>query len=118
MMEMTCGHKGLLHYIGFRIKDCGVVCIVLICTKKFEISPSNEMTCDGRCTFHCMDAIVTIACQVLSGMYCVTCKCGNYMGMGGLEAKPVLVTSCCGANTSIPNAFTILGLFNIVLMGS
>ncbi len=47
-----------------------------------------------------------------------TCKCGSYMGMGGLEEKPVLVTSCCGANTSIPNAFTFLGLFNIVLKGS
>jgi hypothetical protein len=35
------------------------------------------------------------------------------MGMGALEARHVLVTSCCDGNTSIPNAFTILGMFNI-----
>jgi hypothetical protein len=67
MMEMIRGHKELLPYIGFRIKDCGVVCIVSIYAKKFEISPcymgpSNDMTCDDQSTFHRMDAIVTIVC--------------------------------------------------------
>jgi hypothetical protein len=33
--------------------------------------------------------------------------------MGGLEARLVLVTSCFDGNTSIPNAFTFLGMFNI-----
>jgi hypothetical protein len=35
------------------------------------------------------------------------------MGMGGLEASPILAMSCCDGNTSILNAFTILGMFNI-----
>jgi hypothetical protein len=35
--------------------------------KEFEIGtcymgPSNEMTCDGQCTLHPMDAIAAIAC--------------------------------------------------------
>jgi hypothetical protein len=34
-------------------------------------------------------------------------------GWGGLEARPILVTSCCNGNTFVPNAFTILGMFNI-----
>jgi hypothetical protein len=35
------------------------------------------------------------------------------MGMGGLEARPVLVMSCCDGNFYVLNAFTILGMFNI-----
>ncbi len=33
------------------------------------------------------------------------------------EERPILVTSCRSDNTSAPNAFTILGLFNIFRPG-
>jgi hypothetical protein len=59
---------------------------------------------------------------VLHGMYYdVTCKYESYGkedgggGGGGLEGRPILVRSCCGDYTSVPNTFTILGLFNIFL---
>jgi hypothetical protein len=63
------GTKDYYIALGFRIKDHGVVCIVLICMIFKKIStcymgPSHEMTCNGRCTLHPMDAIVTIACYV------------------------------------------------------
>jgi hypothetical protein len=63
----TWAQKNCYIALGFRIKDYGAIWIVLICTKQFEIDacymgPSNEMTCNGWCTFHPMDAIVAITC--------------------------------------------------------
>jgi hypothetical protein len=59
------GTKDCYITLGFRIKDYGVVWIVSICTKEFEINacymgPSNEITCNGQCTFDPMDTIVAI----------------------------------------------------------
>ncbi len=50
------GTKDYYIALRFKIRDCGVICIVLIWTKKFEIDacymgPSHEMTCDGWLPF-------------------------------------------------------------------
>jgi hypothetical protein len=80
------GIKNCYIALGFRIKECGAIWIVLICTKQFEIDacymgPSNEMTCNWLMYLsshgcHCGH-------HVLHRMYYVMCRCGNYANMDG-----------------------------------